>query len=119
MIEIVRQAAELVKEASDRSTGIAKLAAILGVSRTALYLWKRVPAERVIALEAATQGKLSRQAIRPDIYPPALVPGANDNAPILAAAPAPANSNRPQEREAPEREPAKSDHGDFEPGGAA
>lgn len=100
MLDIVKQAAEMVREASDRNSGIAKLAAILGVSRTALYLWKRVPAERVLALEAATQGKLPRHLIRPDIYPPGLSV-ANDNLATVAPPTVPANSNHaPQVEEA-------------------
>lgn len=31
---------------------------------------KRVPAERVLAIEAATMGKVTRFELRPDIYPP-------------------------------------------------
>lgn len=64
MLPIVRQAAKL-------AGGINPLANKLGVSRQLLYAWpKRVPAERVLAMEAATDGKLNRSAIRPDIYPP-------------------------------------------------
>ena len=63
MIPIVKRAAEL-------AGGINSLAEKLGVSRQLLYAWpKRVPAERVLAMEAATNGKLKRTEIRPDIYP--------------------------------------------------
>ena len=45
-------------------------AAKLGVSREAVRKWKRrVPAERVLEIEAATDGEVSRHALRPDIYP--------------------------------------------------
>ena len=63
MLPIVRRAAEL-------AGGINALAAKLDVSRQLLYAWpKRVPAERVLAIEDATGGKLNRSEIRPDIYP--------------------------------------------------
>ena len=47
--------------------GYAKLAEALGVTRGAIYLWKRVPAERVISVERATG--VPRQQLRPDLYP--------------------------------------------------
>lgn len=47
--------------------GCAKLAEALGVTRGAIYLWKRVPAERVIPVERATG--VPRQQLRPDLYP--------------------------------------------------
>lgn len=50
--------------------GPAKLARALGVKSQAISQWKRVPAERVIAVETATDGKVSRHELRPDIYPP-------------------------------------------------
>lgn len=45
----------------------------LSVSRQALHQWKtrRVPAERVLDVERATGGQVSRHELRPDIYPPA------------------------------------------------
>jgi DNA-binding transcriptional regulator YdaS (Cro superfamily) len=47
------------------------LAKILGVSSQAVSKWvleNKVPAERVLAIEAAT--RVSRHLLRPDIYPP-------------------------------------------------
>ncbi len=48
-----------------------KLARICGVSSTAVWKWvqnsKRVPAEFVLPIEAATG--VSRHSLRPDIYP--------------------------------------------------
>lgn len=49
--------------------GISKLANILGVRRQTFYQWRRVPSVRVLAIEAATDGKVSRHEIRPDLYP--------------------------------------------------
>lgn len=48
------------------SGGIAKFAAKIGLSRQAVYGWKRVPAERVVAVETATG--ISRNMLRPDLY---------------------------------------------------
>ena len=45
---------------------MAKLAATLGISRSAVAMWKEVPAERVVAVEAATG--IPRQSLRPDIF---------------------------------------------------
>jgi DNA-binding transcriptional regulator YdaS (Cro superfamily) len=52
------------------------LATALGINRQAVSLWGRVPAERVMAVEALTG--IPRSVIRPDIYPPEREPGASD-----------------------------------------
>ncbi|MXV35765.1 MULTISPECIES: YdaS family helix-turn-helix protein [unclassified Saccharibacter] len=45
------------------------LATFLGLkSASAIYRWKRVPAQRVIAVEALTG--IPREQLRPDLYPP-------------------------------------------------
>jgi TorA maturation chaperone TorD len=53
--------------------GQAQLARLLGVSQPNVWHWlhkaERVPAEYVLKIEAATGGKVSRHALRPDIYP--------------------------------------------------
>lgn len=53
--------------------GQAQLARILGVSQPNVWHWlhkaERVPAEYVIKIEQATDGKVSRHELRPDIYP--------------------------------------------------
>ncbi len=47
-----------------------KLAEILGVSTQAISKWhRRIPAERVLDIESATGGEVSRQELRPDLYP--------------------------------------------------
>lgn len=46
---------------------IFRIARALGISRNAVGKWKRVPAERVLAIEAFTG--ISRHDLRPDIYP--------------------------------------------------
>lgn len=47
------------------------LAKALGVRQASVSRWctGRVPAERVLAVEAATGGELSRSDLRPDLYP--------------------------------------------------
>jgi DNA-binding transcriptional regulator YdaS (Cro superfamily) len=45
---------------------IANLAKCLGISRSAISMWVRVPAERVIEVERATG--ISREQLRPDLY---------------------------------------------------
>jgi DNA-binding transcriptional regulator YdaS (Cro superfamily) len=47
--------------------GYASLAAKLGLNKATVHQWNRVPAERVLAVEAATG--VPRQRLRPDIYP--------------------------------------------------
>lgn len=46
---------------------IFRIARALGISRNAVGKWKRVPAERVLAIEAFTG--ISRHDLRPDLYP--------------------------------------------------
>ncbi len=51
----------------------ALLAKYAGVSRQAIHEWKHsdkpIPAERVLAIEAATDYQVSRHDLRPDLYP--------------------------------------------------
>lgn len=47
--------------------GVGRLARTLGISQPAVSAWKRVPADRVLAVEAITG--ISRVALRPDLYP--------------------------------------------------
>lgn len=49
--------------------GPSALASRLGISREAVSQWRRVPAERVIAVEAATDMAVLRSQLRPDLYP--------------------------------------------------
>lgn len=52
--------------------GVTRLAERCGVKPPTIYGWYRVgraPAERVLAIEAATAGEVSRHQLRPDIYP--------------------------------------------------
>ncbi len=49
--------------------GISELARQIGISRQAIHLWQRagqIPAEYVVAIEAATG--IPREMLRPDLY---------------------------------------------------
>lgn len=59
---------EVVKKAAVRAGGVTSLAKALGVRHTSFYSWRRVPAERVRAIEAATG--IPAHELRPDIFPP-------------------------------------------------
>jgi hypothetical protein len=56
-----------LKDAATAVGGWAQLASLIGVTKSAVYQWKRVPAERVIAVERASG--VPRQQLRPDLYP--------------------------------------------------
>ena len=60
---------EIIRTAADHVGGPQKLADILGIKRQALYMWDQVPSKRVIPIENATGGKVTRQEMRPDLYP--------------------------------------------------
>lgn len=51
--------------------GQERLAEKLDVTTQAVYKWRRsrVPAERVLAVEEAVAGAVTRHQLRPDIYP--------------------------------------------------
>lgn len=59
----------LIQRAADLSGGMSSLARKLGIARSAPYSWTQIPAGRVLQIEAATGGRLSRHTMRPDIYP--------------------------------------------------
>lgn len=50
-----------------------KVARALKITHGAVSQWKRVPAERVIVVEALTG--IPRERLRPDLYPPRKVEG--------------------------------------------
>jgi TorA maturation chaperone TorD len=52
--------------AIDAAGGVAQLARKIGVAQPSVSNWNRVPAQRVIAVEAATG--VSRKQLRPDLY---------------------------------------------------
>ena len=62
----MKNALEIAKENVGGPSGLAH--ALGDLTPQAVSQWKRVPAERVIAVEKATG--VSRNELRPDIYPP-------------------------------------------------
>ncbi len=52
--------------AIDKAGGIGELARKIGIAQPSVSNWNRVPAQRVIAVEAATG--ISRRDLRPDLY---------------------------------------------------
>ncbi len=65
-----------LERAIEAAGGTAALARTINVTPQAISQWKQVPAERVIAVEAATGEAVSRQELRPDLY----TSGAGDSA---------------------------------------
>jgi TorA maturation chaperone TorD len=61
-----------LNRAIDAAGGIAQLARKIGIAQPSVSNWSRVPAERVIAIEAATG--VSRKQLRPDLYTELAVP---------------------------------------------
>ena len=68
MLNIVPAMNDALAKAIKQAGSATQLAAALGITREAVSQWKRVPAERVIAVEQATG--VSREELRPDLYPP-------------------------------------------------
>ena len=59
----------------ERYGRVAELAKALGIRRSSIYTWKKVPAERVLAVERITG--IPRHELRPDVFP---APSPLDNA---------------------------------------
>lgn len=60
-------------KAIKRAGGLTELAEKLGVTPQVVSNWRsrgRVPAERCIEIETATDGAVTRQELRPDIFGP-------------------------------------------------
>ncbi len=53
-------------KAIETAGGVRALARMLGISQPAISAWKRVPADRVVAVELATE--IPRAQLRPDLY---------------------------------------------------
>lgn len=62
----------IVQRVIDAAGGVPGLAAALGISVPSIYSWKRVPAERVAAVERLTG--IPRHEIRPTLYEPPMLP---------------------------------------------
>jgi TorA maturation chaperone TorD/DNA-binding transcriptional regulator YdaS (Cro superfamily) len=61
-----------LKLAIDAAGGVAELARNIDIAQPSVSSWNRVPAQRVIAVEAATG--VSRKVLRPDLYSERVVP---------------------------------------------
>ena len=73
-----------LERAITEAGGVTALARAINVTPQAISQWDRVPAERAIAVEQATKGKVTRQELRPDVF------GAGETKPApVAAVPAP------------------------------
>ncbi|MEI4482200.1 MULTISPECIES: transcriptional regulator [unclassified Phyllobacterium] len=57
---------EIVAKAAEKTGGVVSLARELGIKHTAMYSWKRVPAERVLDIERVSG--ISRHELRPDLF---------------------------------------------------
>lgn len=53
-------------EAIEAAQGVSALAERISITASAVSQWRRVPAERVLAVEAATG--IPRERLRPDLY---------------------------------------------------
>ncbi len=74
-----------LERAITEAGGVTALARAINVTPQAISQWDRVPAERAIAVEQATKGKVTRQELRPDVF------GAGESKPAaVAPVPAPA-----------------------------
>lgn len=76
----VEQIIDRLKAAPEIRTK-SKIAEICGVTIQAVRCWSRVPAEHCRRLEYATEGKVTRYEMRPDVFGP----GPNDDSDLSAA----------------------------------
>lgn len=61
-----------VQKAVDLAGGQTALAKLMGVKQGHVWKWLRmeqIPAERAIQMELATNGRVTRQELRPDLWP--------------------------------------------------
>jgi DNA-binding transcriptional regulator YdaS (Cro superfamily) len=57
---------EGLRRAIEEAGGLRPLARALGISQTSVAEWRRVPADRLLQVEAVTG--ISRELLRPDLY---------------------------------------------------
>ena len=81
---MVDETESVVLRAIEAAGGTAALALRLGIRAPSIYSWRRVPAIRVLAVEAASG--ISRHDLRPDIYPRESASAALEREPDPAAA---------------------------------
>lgn len=60
-----------IRRAIDLAGGVPSVAAACRLSKQAIYKWVTdgLPANRVLFLEQATGGQVTRHELRPDLYP--------------------------------------------------
>jgi DNA-binding transcriptional regulator YdaS (Cro superfamily) len=58
-----------LEQAIKAAGGVASLARAIGIAQPSVSAWSRIPAERVLAVEALTH--VPRSLLRPDLYGPA------------------------------------------------
>ena len=83
-----------LERAITEAGGTAALARTINVTPQAISQWDRVPAERALAVEQATGGKVTRHELRPDIYPPIYPAAAGVPAPYPAGTISPAGPQK-------------------------
>ena len=59
---------EALERAIEIIGGVPRLADLLGIERQAIYQWKQTPVKRVLDIEEATDIRVTRYELRPDIY---------------------------------------------------
>ena len=67
-----------LQQAIQAAGGIGALARALGISQPAVSTWRKIPAERVLSVEALTG--VARSMLRPDLYPMDEIAPAGDSA---------------------------------------
>lgn len=62
---------DALQRAIEAAGGLTRLAERIGVSPQVVSNWRSrgIPADRVLAVERASDGKVSRSELRPDLYP--------------------------------------------------
>lgn len=60
---------EALQKAIAACDGKAELARRIGVTGQAVNQWKVAPPLRALEIERATEGKITRHELRPDLYP--------------------------------------------------
>ena len=69
MAKLADMANEHIRAIAQKVGGVVALSKAIGLSRTAVSQWTRVPAERIAAVERITG--VPRHQLRPDLYPDA------------------------------------------------
>ena len=57
---------DIIALAIERAGGVSRLARALGIRYQSIQIWRRIPADRIVAIEGATG--IPREQLRPDLY---------------------------------------------------